>query len=165
MNGRIFLISDTHFNHKNIIQYCDRPFHTVGEMNELIIYNWNKVVGEDDIVYHLGDFALGDRDECISIGQRLNGHKILIRGNHDHASDSIYLNAGFETIYKKPIDIEYGGRSIHLSHHPQQENNKVDFSIFGHIHNHHDEYIVPKTFCVSVERINYTPILLDNIIV
>lgn len=129
-----------------------------------MIYNWNKVVGEDDIVYHLGDFALGGRDECVGIGQRLSGHKILIRGNHDHASDSIYLDAGFEEVYKNPIDIEYGGRDIHLSHHPQQKNNKINLSIFGHIHNHHDECIVHNTFCVSVERINYTPIKLDTIL-
>lgn len=133
-------------------------------MNELMIYNWNQVVDEDDIVYHLGDFALGSRDECIGIGQRLNGHKILIRGNHDRCSDTIFFEAGFEEIYKNPITIEYGGRAIKLSHHPQQKNKKVDFSIFGHIHNHHDECLIPGTYCVSVERINYTPILLDDII-
>ena len=57
----VWVTSDTHFNHANIIKYCNRPFSSVEEMNETIIANWNKVVSEDDMVYHLGDFALGDK--------------------------------------------------------------------------------------------------------
>lgn len=81
----IWYISDTHFNHTNIIKYCDRPFSDVNEMNEKIVYNWNSLVQPDDVVYHLGDFGLfrGSK-QPESFMCRLNGRIYLIRGNHDH---------------------------------------------------------------------------------
>ena len=60
---RLFFTSDTHFNHTNILRYCNRPFKTVGQMNETIITNWNNVVGPDDVIFHLGDFCLGGAKE------------------------------------------------------------------------------------------------------
>lgn len=57
--SRVFFTSDTHFNHTNIIRFCNRPFKDVSHMNETIISNWNRVVGPEDIVFHLGDFCLG----------------------------------------------------------------------------------------------------------
>ena len=62
----IYFISDTHFNHLNIIKYCNRHFNNVEEMNEAIIKNWNNIVSNEDTIYHLGDFALGT--QVISIG-------------------------------------------------------------------------------------------------
>lgn len=56
---KVFFTSDTHFNHKNIITFCKRPFETVEEMNEALVSNWNSVVPEDGTVFHCGDFALG----------------------------------------------------------------------------------------------------------
>jgi len=56
-SSKIFFTSDTHFSHSNIIKFCDRPFSDVNEMNTALINNWNKVVPEDGIVFHLGDFA------------------------------------------------------------------------------------------------------------
>lgn len=68
-----WFIGDTHFNHTNIIQYCDRPFTNVEEMNDYIIQQWNSVVGKNDTVYHLGDFALQSRKETIkNLVSRLN---------------------------------------------------------------------------------------------
>ena len=55
----IYFIADTHFNHKNIIEYCNRPFKDTNKMNEYIIQKWNSVVKENDIVYHLGDVEFG----------------------------------------------------------------------------------------------------------
>ena len=79
----IYFIADTHFNHENIIKYCDRPFSNAKEMNEYIIQKWNSVVKEDDIVYHLGDVGFGTTEMLKELISRLNGTKILLRGNHD----------------------------------------------------------------------------------
>ena len=79
----MFFTSDTHFNHTNIIQYCQRPFKSTDEMNEAMIDNWNSIVGEDDTVFHLGDFCLGGAAEWNKILNRLNGRIYLILGNHD----------------------------------------------------------------------------------
>ena len=80
---KVFFTSDTHFNHNNIIQYCQRPFKSSDEMNEAMIDNWNSVVGEDDTVFHLGDFCLGCAEEWNKTLNRLNGRIYLILGNHD----------------------------------------------------------------------------------
>ena len=98
MSGKIFLISDSHFGHKNIIKYCNRPFDNVEDMNSTLIKNWNSVVDNEDYVYHLGDFGLGTKDELIAIGNKLNGHKILVMGNHDHMSKTAYKECGFDKV-------------------------------------------------------------------
>lgn len=56
---KVFFTSDTHFGHKAIIGFCDRPFSSVEEMTEVLVENWNSVVGPTDTIYHLGDFAFG----------------------------------------------------------------------------------------------------------
>jgi len=61
-----WIIADTHFGHKNVIKYCNRPYSSVEEMDKILITNWNKEVAPDDIVYHLGDFALSADKEYIS---------------------------------------------------------------------------------------------------
>lgn len=76
-----YVISDTHFNHSRILEYCQRPFDNVEEMNEVIINNWNKVINEDDIVYVLGDFCFGNKTMLKEIVSNLKGRKILICGN------------------------------------------------------------------------------------
>ena len=78
-----FFTSDTHFNHANIIKFCNRPFKDVEQMNEVMIANWNSVIGKDDTVFHLGDFCLGGAAEWTKILDRLNGKIYLIMGNHD----------------------------------------------------------------------------------
>ena len=79
---RIFFTADTHWGHRNIIRYCQRPFVDVEEMNEALITNWNNTVGKDDIVFHLGDFAMGGSAEWCRLLERLNGRIYLILGNH-----------------------------------------------------------------------------------
>ena len=80
---RIFFTADTHWGHRNIIKYCQRPFADVDEMNETLITNWNNSVGKDDIVFHLGDFAMGGSADWSRLLDRLNGRIYLILGNHD----------------------------------------------------------------------------------
>ena len=65
----VFFTSDTHFNHTNIIRFCSRPFKDVEHMNETLIANWNRVVGPDNIVFHLGDFCLGGSAEWTKIAE------------------------------------------------------------------------------------------------
>ena len=81
--SKIFITSDTHFSHKNIIKYCNRPFSSVEEMNSVLTDNWNSIVSKDDLVIHLGDFSFGRTIESIKNHlDKLNGNKILILGNH-----------------------------------------------------------------------------------
>lgn len=79
----VFFSSDHHFSHSNIIAFCDRPFDDVEEMNWNLVEKWNETVKPQDIVYYLGDFAMGRLPASLEIGKQLNGIKILIPGNHD----------------------------------------------------------------------------------
>lgn len=65
-------------------------------MNEVLIENWNSVIGDGDVVYHLGDVALGPSDQWDSVLTRLNGYKILIIGNHDRLFDGAYSASHIE---------------------------------------------------------------------
>jgi calcineurin-like phosphoesterase family protein len=78
----IYFTSDNHFYHVNVIRYCNRPFSSVEHMNEIMVNNWNSVVGPSDIVYHLGDFSMAFRSIELYT-RRLNGVKYLVPGNHD----------------------------------------------------------------------------------
>ena len=84
------VVSDTHFNHANIIKYCSRPFESIEQMNEELIKRWNNTVAKDDIVYHLGDFAFGSKEQLKEILGRLNGRVRLVMGNHDHKKGKDY---------------------------------------------------------------------------
>lgn len=163
-NAKIFIIADTHLNHRNIIQYCDRPFSSVEEMNKTIINNWNSVVGKYDIVYVLGDFALCGKDKIIELGNLLNGRKRLILGNHDGASLDTYHAAGFEYIYNHSIILD---EFYILSHYPQFITpNGLYANIFGHIHTNPEFVgVSSRSFCACVERplMNYTPIEFEKI--
>lgn len=82
--NNIFFTSDTHYGHGKIIQYCNRPFNSVPEMDEELVQRYNKVVKPGDIVYHLGDFSFHYTQEEIEVLlKRLNGRKIFVSGNHD----------------------------------------------------------------------------------
>lgn len=160
---RIFLIGDTHFSHENIISYCNRPFKNANEMNERLIQNWNSVINKNDIVYVVGDFALCGKQKLIEIALRLNGRKRLILGNHDQASKDTYRAAGFEFIYNHPIVLD---DFFIISHYPLDylPHMGVFANIFAHVHdNEIYTSITPRSFCVSAERINYTPISFDDI--
>ncbi|MCB0512609.1 MAG: metallophosphoesterase, partial [Bacteroidetes bacterium] len=93
MTKDYWFTSDTHFFHENIIKYCNRPFSSAEEMNEVLIDNWNSVVKPGDIVYHLGDVTMGQKShgQFSSLWTRLNGRKRLVVGNHD---DVKYLASG-----------------------------------------------------------------------
>lgn len=169
----IYFISDTHFNHANIIKYCNRPFKYVEEMNETLIDNWNNTIKESDTIYHLGDLALGKSNEIKGLVNRLIGKKYLIRGNHDRWSVSFYEELGFEVLKFAPIKLdEY---KLILSHVPIPDKiiPKGYINLHGHIHDKKledctDSYI-PKMyskelhFNVSADAIRYKPISIEQI--
>lgn len=160
----IYLTSDTHFNHKNVIEYCNRPFTSVEQMNAAIIKNWNKTVTNGDIVYHLGDFAWGGKDEVARLVKLLNGRIRLIIGNHDAKSPNWYLDAGFDRVYDMPVVLEH---YFVLSHRPPEfVNEQSPFAwIYGHVHNS-EQFLTASahTACVCQERWNYTPVSLEELI-
>ena len=153
------MISDTHFHHKRIIEYADRPFANVLSMNKSIIENWNTIVSKDDKVFHLGDIGFGNTSDMYNIFRHLNGHKILIRGNHDKRfSDGALIKIGFKEIYKYPIILE---ETYILSHAPLEKNIGDMINIHGHIH---DSIITNKNhYNACVEHHNYTPINFKEI--
>jgi len=69
--------SDTHYYHNNIIRYCNRPFDNVTDMNETLIHNYNDMVGDNDEVYHLGDFGFAEPGKLLEVVKRLKGKKYL----------------------------------------------------------------------------------------
>ena len=157
---KTYFIADTHFGDDNIMRYENRPFECVAKMDEVLIANWNETVTENDEVYVLGDFgADGNEKEILS---KLNGIKYLVKGNHDDKSNDYYREAGFKEVYDLPVI--YKNFWV-LSHDAIYVNSNMPYAnLFGHVHN---TPIVKdyssQHYCVSVERIEYTPILFDEI--
>lgn len=116
----MWFTSDNHFGHKNVIKYCNRPFKNIQDMNELMIYNWNCCVMPDDIIFHLGDFSFLGMVESTKIVSRLNGYKILIKGNHDKSRAKM-LRMGFNEVMKKMILPINSEDKFVLSHYPYKD--------------------------------------------
>lgn len=156
----IFFIADTHFSDKKIIDYENRPYKTIDEMDKDLIFRWNMVVENDDEVYVLGDFgADGDELEILS---KLKGTIYLVKGNHDTGTNTYYRRAGFAEVYDHPIIID---NYWILSHEPIYVNAHMPYvNIFGHIHNSsiYKDY-GPQHYCVSVERTAYRPVSFSAI--
>jgi calcineurin-like phosphoesterase family protein len=180
-----WFVSDTHFGHANIIKYCNRPFHSVHEMENALIQNWNQYVGKDDVVYHLGDFAMGEKSKMQSQIERIlsqvNGNLIVIRGNHDHSKNLVF----FPSVVNSEV-IKIGTYDVELVHNPSHAKWDKDFTLCGHVHNswrmkHKDEIIpgdirhnpnysydniVAKTFVlnVGVDVHGFRPISEDEVL-
>lgn len=162
-DSKVFLISDTHFDHANIIRFCYRPFRTREEMNEVLVRNWNSIVGIRDTVYFLGDLTFGSHHHSIDywLG-RLNGRKFFVRGNHDTDlitkaveipnNYSVKRNGYTFLLTHKPIRPSYwGGWIIHGEKH---NSNVADYPFINH---------AKRTINVSAEIVEYKPISLDDI--
>jgi len=142
--SKVWFTSDTHFGHKNIIRYSNRPFDSVEEMDEELIKNWNAVVGENDIVYHIGDVSLTKYDKTLHILSRLNGRKHLITGNHEKSVMSKEYNRQmFESInqlkkiYVEDPDVKGGKQAIVLCHFAMRVWDKSHhgaWHLYGHSH-------------------------------
>lgn len=173
-----FFTSDTHFGHANIIRFCKRPFENVEEMNEALIENWNKVVSDDDTVFHLGDFAFGGSGLWNSVIPRLNGQIYLIIGNHDRKNlRQGYMGKFADVLPQMQIQIEK--RSIYLNHYPflcygGSYRNDADavWQLFGHVHSGPTSsgldcdrlvHLFPYQYDVGVDNNSYTPISWEEV--
>lgn len=156
-----FFIGDTHFGHKNILTFTRndgtplRSFPSIEEMDEHLVKCWNSVVKDTDLVYHMGDVVMNRKN--LPIVHRLNGRKILIRGNHDMAPISELLEH-FEEIYAT-----YCMKDIILSHIPiaKESLDRFGTNVHGHLHAHNLND--PVYFNVSAEQLDYTPISLEDL--
>lgn len=158
-----FFIADTHFGHSAIIAYECRPFADAAEMDAQLIQNWNGVVAAQDCVWMLGDFALAPAARVQEILRALHGRKSLVMGNHDRGhSISWWLDAGFEWVTPYPVLFE---DMLLLSHEPLYVNANMPYvNVFGHVHgNPAYKDVSGQHFCVSGERIGYTPVALEQV--
>ena len=140
---RKFYVADTHFLHDNILQLSNRPFRSIEEHDEHLIQQWNLVVGDQDLVYHLGDFAFGlteKADKVRWLFSRLNGRKRLVIGNHDMRHGELHPTIAGLPWDKQPegfIFTEDEGQKLVLSHYAQrawQWERKGGWHFYAHAH-------------------------------
>ena len=170
---RLFFTADTHFGHKNIINYCQRPFTNVEEMEEALIANWNSVVEKNDVVFHLGDFSMGGLTEWNRLLQRLNGRIYLIIGNHDAKTIRSGVS-GFEGVAMQMM-LNFKGQIIYLNHFPflcYGGSSRHTWQLFGHVHTCSNnigkdssrlKMLLPTQYDVGVDNNKYTPVSFDQI--
>ena len=160
----IYFTSDTHFYHDNIRGYCNRPFDNVEIMNEAMIERWNKIVTPEDTIYHLGDFCMGRKEvNCPLVLPRLNGHKILIKGNHDRSIQQM-ISYGFNEAYDNMfLQTEKG--LAYLAHEPKPNGHwaeTAEFQLCGHVHDHWK--VKEKWYNVGVDVWDFYPKTIHEII-
>jgi calcineurin-like phosphoesterase family protein len=137
----IWFTADTHFGHANIIKYCNRPFKSAEEHDEVLIKNWNSIVSPHDRIYHLGDFGFERKGYLERILDQLNGVKYFIRGNHDGSMRGGLLNYFTTTGHYKEIKIKDEEmdlkQNLILFHYPIESWNKKmhgSWHLHGHTH-------------------------------
>lgn len=170
-----FFTSDTHFNHENIIKFCERPFSNINEHNDFLIEKWNSIVSDTDTVFHLGDFAFGGFPVWEEIRPRLNGSIYLIQGNHDFHNSS-QNNQRLLKMFKDiqwQMHISIDEQPIILTHFPLlcysgTFSKRPTWNLHGHVHSRKggigkddkrcEECCWPSQYDVGVDCNNYTPI-------
>lgn len=176
--------SDLHLGHANIIKYSGRPYDSVEEMNEALVANWNAHVHPGDEVWILGDLCLGKLRETLAFIQYLNGHKILLPGNHDlcwigHKGwrkwASRYVLAGIdEVIDRNQMFLTIGGRQVLACHFPYYGDHKgeryyqyrpVDRGLpLLHGHIHEKWKVKGRQINVGVDVWDYRPIAESELV-
>jgi len=150
---KFYFTADTHFGHHNIIEYTNRPFKSVEHMDMELNRRWNERVTDEDIVYHLGDFAFRKIMRVQDYLDQLNGEVIIIRGNHDQSND-------IKSKLTSAV-IRHGGFDIWMSHEPKAI---YKFNFCGHVHTN---WRIHKTHNVivncGVDVWNFQPINFEEI--
>lgn len=151
-----FFTADEHYNHKKIIEYCNRPFKSIDEMNEVIISNFNSVVSKTDVTVHCGDFCwCKNQIEASLIIKRLNGNHIFLKGSHDR-----WITKSPKYIWHKHINgqfivaCHYAMRTWERSYHGS-------WQVFGHSHGRLEP--IGKQWDVGVDNNNFYPVSFDKL--
>jgi calcineurin-like phosphoesterase family protein len=170
----VFLVSDTHFGHAGVCKFTRddgvtklRPWTDPDEMDEHMVKVWNETVKPADKVYHLGDVVINRK--ALGIMRRLNGDKVLIRGNHDIFRDEEYRE------HFREIRAYHVMNGMILSHIPIHPESLARFgtNIHGHLHSNRvmktsrfmrQQVIDPRYHCVCVEQTDFKPILFERVI-
>ena len=173
-----FVISDHHLGHQNSWEKFKledgsplRPFTSNEEMNETMIERHNAKVKEQDTVYFLGDVVINKK--YLELVKRMNGRKILVRGNHDIFKDEEYREVGFQQLHGVRVFVDKFILS-HIPLHPDCVTERFRVNVHGHLHANQvmswqviDEDIVykpdPRYLCVCVEQTDYTPLHFDEV--
>jgi len=170
----VFLVSDTHFGHAGVCRFTDsktnekiRPWTDPNEMDEEMVKRWNETVRPNDKVYHLGDVVINRK--ALPIMYRLNGDKVLIRGNHDIFRDDEYRK------YFRELRAYHVMNGMILSHIPIHTESLGRFGVNIHGHLHTGRVMKRDIFsdqteldaryhCVCVEQTDFRPILFEDVI-
>lgn len=164
----IFVTADTHFDHGRLLELGVRDFESIKSMNSTIILNWNRTVKSTDTIYHLGDFGMVNRARCEALLNQLNGHKILIIGNHDKRQ--IYGAKGWadKKSYKR---LRWNNYRFILCHYPilsWHGMHKGAIMLHGHSHGNLNKKItsmIEKPLIdVGSDCWNFTPVNLADIV-
>lgn len=161
---KTWFTSDTHLNHFKAIEYSNRPFSSLDDMNESMIQRWNSCVKHSDLVYHLGDFCFGKLDDIKKMRYKLNGKIHLILGNHDYKNNIQRLADCFTEITPLKV-IKINKMPITLCHYSMNtwdRSHYNSFSIFGHSHGNWKG--TGKSFDVGVDGHNYYPWSYEEVI-
>ena len=175
----IYVISDCHFGHMQILKYCKRPFKDVEEMDAELIRRWNEVVLPSDTIYHIGDFKMGATPDTFqpvgsrsitekafidSIVKQLNGNKIWLKGDHREPPNTV-----------DNAKLQYEGYNFVMVHEPEKAfdagfvPSACNWLLHGHKHNHELQDFPffnrrKHRFNVSAELINYRPVPLATLV-
>jgi calcineurin-like phosphoesterase family protein len=178
---KVWLTSDMHFFHRNVINYCNRPFESVEHMNSSLISDFNSLIKEDDTLIMLGDMCFGGAKKWAETIGVINGQKILYKGNHDGVNNTPLVNMGIINALRGSLAITNGDRVCHralLSHYPfvnggdhtDGEERYIDrrfindgqWLIHGHVHNYWKQK--DKMINAGVDVWDMKPVKLREII-
>ena len=161
----IYVIADTHFNHKKILEFCKRDVDY-----ESKIWKGLFSLKSEDILIHLGDICIGGDLEVHEKIANLNPKKILVRGNHDKKSNNWYLNHGWDFVCET-FSNKYHGMNVLFSHKPLPWDGVYDINIHGHLHDlshRPNEKMHFMNYLISIEKMGCLPIslpyILDNLV-
>ena len=157
-----FFFSDPHFGHRNIIEYCHRPFKDVDEMNEVILQRYNETVRDDSLVFFVGDMSFGRGSLAPKLWLSiLKGSIIYIKGSHDHGIRPTNLSTCFHRYH-----FAHAGIHFQVAHIPTWESihGWSDWLIHGHTHSTVMLDKAHHKICVCVEATDYRPVSLEKIL-